>query len=156
MPQRVPAEISCSEAVCHGSAACWGLSQPTAWRQRGATFLQDGHLVLLWRLRHSGHCCRWGATPLQDAYLVHDKVMYAMLERAGAKMSDDGVIKAKLQNQTVTASNQTLLILQNHRPPKAVPACLFTRLPVAGHTLQHMSAEGSWLFSLKRELFRWC
>ena len=80
----------------------------------------------------SGHCCRWGATPLQDAYLVHDKVMYAMLERAGAKMSDDSSIKAKLQNQTVSASTQPLSSCGNMSPLKAVPACLFTRLPAAG------------------------
>ncbi len=94
-------------------------------------FIQDGCLVLLWRLMHSGHCCRWGATPLQDAYLVHDKVMYAMLERAGAKMSDDGAIKAKLQNQTVSAGNQTLLILRKHEPTQGC-ACLLAHEAVCG------------------------
>ena len=72
---------------------------------------------------HSSHCCRWGATPLQDAYLVHDKVMYAMLERAGAKMSDDGAIEAKLHNQTVSVSNQNPAILWKHEPTQGC-ACL--------------------------------
>ena len=83
--------------------------------------------MLLQRLTQSGHCCRWGATPLQDAYLVHDKVMYAMLERAGAKMSDDGAVKAKLQNQTVSAGNQPLSSCGYMSPPKAEPACLGSR-----------------------------
>ena len=63
---------------------------------------------------------------------MHDKVMYAMLERAGAKMSDDGAIKAKLQNQTVSASNHTLSSCGNMSPPQAVPACWLTWLPAAG------------------------
>lgn len=41
-------------------------------------------------------CCRWGATPLQDAYLSGDKVMCALLERAGGKKSDDPAIREKL------------------------------------------------------------
>lgn len=40
--------------------------------------------------------CRWGATPLQDAYLSGDQVMGALLERAGGKMADHPTIKDKL------------------------------------------------------------
>ena len=118
----------CVSAALHAEAH----HNPPLGCKVGPPVTQDGYLVLLQRFMHSGHCCRWGATPLQDAYLVHDKVMYAMLERAGAKMSDDGAIKAKLQNQTVGASNQTLSSCGKMHAPKAVPACLFTRLPAAG------------------------
>lgn len=44
---------------------------------------------------------RWGATPLQDAYLSRDQVMCALLERAGGKMADDPAIKDKLPAQMV-------------------------------------------------------
>ncbi len=44
---------------------------------------------------------RWGATPLQDAYLGGDQVMCALLERAGGKMADDPAIKDKLPAQMV-------------------------------------------------------
>ena len=46
--------------------------------------------------------CRWGATPLQDAFLSGDKVMCALLERAGGKKADDPAIRDKLPALQVT------------------------------------------------------
>lgn len=46
--------------------------------------------------------CRWGATPLQDAYLSGDPVMCALLERAGGMKADHPAIKEKLPNQEVS------------------------------------------------------
>ena len=45
---------------------------------------------------------RWGATPLQDAFLSGDKVMCALLERAGGKKADDPAIRDKLPALQVT------------------------------------------------------
>ncbi|KAL3159544.1 hypothetical protein ABBQ38_009960 [Trebouxia sp. C0009 RCD-2024] len=42
---------------------------------------------------------RWGATPLQDAYLSGDQVMCALLERAGGMKADHPAIKEKLPKQ---------------------------------------------------------
>lgn len=59
--------------------------------------------MMSWCHAGQGLCwgCRWGATPLQDAYLSGDKVMCALLERAGGKTSDDPAIKGKLPAQMV-------------------------------------------------------
>lgn len=47
---------------------------------------------------------RWGATPLQDAYLSGDQVMCALLERAGGMRADHPAIIEKLPAQEVKTS----------------------------------------------------
>lgn len=62
--------------------------------------------------RHTSVCtclCRWGATPLQDAYLSGDQVMCALLERAGGKRADHPAIKDKLPAQLVSPTTIALL-----------------------------------------------
>ena len=54
-------------------------------------------------------CRRWGATPLQDAYLSGDQVMCALLERAGGMRADHPAIKEKLPAQEVSLPAQHAL-----------------------------------------------
>ena len=65
-------------------------------------------------MRVSVRVCRWGATPLQDAYLSGDQVMCALLERAGGKRADHPAIKDKLPAQLVSAYATALLAFNCH------------------------------------------
>ena len=73
---------------------------------------------------------RWGATPLQDAYLSGDQVMCALLERAGGMRADHPAIIEKLPAQEVklpalecSKQNAVLAIPKRHVHHNAWMAC---------------------------------
>lgn len=86
-------------AVCH---------QHTVYTYRSCDRLvvhRPGH-QLMNTVVMSTWWCRWGATPLQDAYLSGDQVMCALLERAGGMKADHPAIKEKLPKQEVSLAVQ--------------------------------------------------